>query len=281
MEDGIVKGNLVRIVPAKKHHWMPAEADGRVMLTHAFHGLACFVDVDTRQYITGLDEKQEKYFEEKLNLEKGALNRYNGKFWATFHPRIDKNGLTLDLDNPYDELVYVWMKNQQFVATSPTDQLEKPWAEYVITSEVESAKLDNLKRGKVKDAIKKADKFSVQDMMDYLMVLGKTVNKSSSIEFIQASFDKEVMDNPENFLRVTDNIEDYRMHVFIRKCAQKRILTLVGQGYKITGDDKILGSSLSETIENLRDPINSEIFLNLKTKLEMTIAPKKTKVEDK
>lgn len=270
MEEGIVKERLVKIKPAKKHAWLHSEADGKIMLTNAFHGLACFVDVDTRQYITGLTPEQEVYFENKLNLIKGDLNKYNGKFWANFHPRIDKNGLTLDLDNAYDELVYTWLKGQKFVAVSPTDHMEKPWADYVITSEEEVARFDNVKNKRLREAIKKSEKFTIKDMVDYLMVISKGVGKSSNIDFVQSAFDKEIMENPDRFITITEDLENYRMHVFVRKCAQKRILSVVGQGYKITGDDKTLGTSILETIDFLRDPANSEILLNLKTKLEAT-----------
>lgn len=269
MEEGIVKDRLIKVKPAKQHKWMPDTADGRVMLTHAFHGLACFVDIDTRQFITGLSPEQEEYFEKKLNLEKGSLNKYNGKFWKEFHPRIAKNGMTLDLDNPYDELVYEWLKGQHFVAVSPTDYVEKPWADYIIESDEEVAKFENVKNKKLKEAIKKSEKFSVQDMIDYLLIIGKGVGKTTNVDFIQSSFDKEIMENPGKFISTTADTDNYKMHIFIRKCVARRILTTIGQGYKITGDDKIIGESLTATIDFLRDPINSEILLNLKTKYEL------------
>jgi hypothetical protein len=268
MEEGLVNKNLVKVEVARKQHWLPDGNDGKVMYTHAFHQLQCFIDVDTRQYITGLTPEQELHFEKVLNLEKGDLNKYNGKFWAKFTLRISKNGITLDLNNPYDQLVHTWLKHQKFVASSPMEQMEKPWAEYVITSDDESAKLQNVKTNKLKTAIKKAEKFSTQDQMDYLMVLGKKVNKSSSTEFIQSSFDKEIMENPDKFLSTIENMEDYKLHVFVRKCVHKRILTQVGQGYKVTGEDKVVGNSLSETINNLKDPINQEILLSLNVKLD-------------
>lgn len=273
IEERLKTGNIVEVKLVKQLFHLPDASDATPILSKALQTYTAFKN-QNGVFITGLTPEEETYFEKELQLRKGDLNRYNGAFWAdnNFKFRIGKGGVILDINNPKDHLTYRWLLAQDFVATSPQDLEMKPWAKIKITSIEEESKVKNVKNKVLKDAIVAASKFSYTDMVGYLMIRGNTnVSDSSNREFVQSQFDEAVLANPELFLQVTNNPEEYKTLLFLKKCAQKRILTPVENGYKVTGTTRLLGQTISECTRYLLDPVNAELKYELEIKLDAAL----------
>ena len=105
-------------------------------------------------------------------------------------------------------------------------------------------------------------------MTNVLKVHGKKMDDSVSPDFIESEIDKMIEDNPKAFLAIV-NDNNFSMKVFIEDCVRAKALVKSGSKYMLAGGD-VIGYSLSDTIDYLKDPTNQEVYINLKGRLDIS-----------
>ena len=251
-KESVFKNDRVTLKPIKKNGWLPEDHDGSIRYSKCFERLTVQSQRGTGVLNTGLTEEDERRLEKKMNMSPGTLSRYNKDYWNKFYIDVPKEGKELDLANPKDELVYFVLRDHQRVANSEMERFDSPFAEYVMTSVEQEAKVENKKS---------------KEMRDVLKVIGKRAGDDASVDFIESQLDKIVTEDPQEFLATVED-PTFTMRAFIDDCLSSRVLTKSGTKYVLPGGD-VVGYTLEQTIEYLKNPDNQEVYLDLKGKLSI------------
>tara|TARA_Y100000004_G_scaffold62249_4_gene69725 strand:- start:3538 stop:4395 length:858 start_codon:yes stop_codon:yes gene_type:complete len=257
----------VTLKPIKKNGWLPDDHDGSIRYSKCFERLTVQAMKGTGVLNTGLTEDDERRLENKMNMSPGTLSRYNKDYWTMFRVDVPKDGVTLNLSFPEDELKYLVLKAHQRVANSEMERFDSPFAEYVMTSQEQEAKVENKKSKLKRKAYKVFSNMNTTEMKDVLKVMGKRAGDDASVDFVESQLDKIVTDDPQNFLTTVED-PTFKMRAFIDDCISSRVLVKNGTKYQLPGGDTV-GFTLEQTIEYLQNPDNQEVYLDLKGKMSI------------
>jgi len=257
----------VTLKPIKRNGWLPDDHDGAIRYSKCFERLTVQAARGTGVLNTGLTEEDERRLEDKMSMSPGTLSRYNRDYWTMFRIDVPKDGVILDLSFPEDELKYLVLKAHQRVANSEMERFDSPFAEYVMTSQEQEARVENKKSKLKRKAYKVFSNMSTTEMQDVLKVMGKRAGDDASVDFVESQLDKIVSDDPQNFLNTVED-PTFKMRAFIDDCTSARVLVKNGTKYQLPGGD-IVGYTLEQTIEYLQNPDNQEVYLDLKGKLSI------------
>ena len=197
----------------------------------------------------------------------GTLSKYNRDYWTTFKIDIPKDGVVLSLTDPEDEVKYLVLKAHQRVANSEMERFDTPFAEYVMTSDEQEAKVENQKSKLKRKAYKVFSSMSTTEMRDVLKVMGKRAGDDASVDFVESHLDKIVTEDPQDFLTTVED-PTFKMRAFIDDCLSARVLVKSGTKYVLPGGD-VVGYTLEQAIEYLQNPDNQEVYLDLKGKMSI------------
>lgn len=267
-KESVFKNDRVTLKPIKKNGWLPDDHDGSIRYSKCFERLTVQSQRGTGVLNTGLTEEDERRLERKMNMSTGTLSRYNKDYWNKFYIDVPKDGKELDLANPKDELTYFVLKAHQRVANSEMERFDSPFAEYVMTSVEQEAKVENKKSKLKRKAYKVFSNMNTTEMRDVLKVIGKRAGDDASVDFIESQLDKIVTEDPQEFLATVED-PTFTMRAFIDDCLSSRVLTKSGTKYILPGGD-VVGYTLEQTIEYLKNPDNQEVYLDLKGKLTIS-----------
>jgi hypothetical protein len=258
----------VTVRPIKTNGWLPTDHDGFMRYSKCFERLAVQTDRGTGLLNTGLTEDDERRLEKKLHLKEGTLSKYNKDYWATFYMDIPKDGKTLDLTLPSHELIYLALRAHQRVSNSEIERFDTPFAEYIMSDKNEEAKVRNQKSKVKRKAYNLFAGLSTSDMFNVLKVYGQKVDSSATPSFMEAEVDKLVETDPQRFIDIVKDT-DFNIKVFVEDCIRARVLTKAGSRYSLVGGD-VIGYSLGETLAYLGDPKNQDVYMNLKSRLDIS-----------
>lgn len=266
METIELKEEKVTVKKFRKNTWLQEGHDGEFRYTHCFESLVPLAD-SSGYPVTGLNQEEEAFLEKKLSLSPGTLSRYNKDYWGKFQIKIGKNGLVLDLSSPKDYLNYLVLTAHQQVAKSEIEKFDSPFAEYVITSDVQEAKASAKKVQSKRKAYKIFSAMSTEEMAGFLKVYGKRPGKNTTAEWLESEIGKIIEKDAKEFIAVSED-PAMQMKIFIDDCLVAGALTKNGTKYGLKGGD-IIGYSLEDTIAYLKANENQEVYINLKSKLEV------------
>jgi len=258
----------VTLKPIKKNGWLPDEHDGSIRYSKCFERLTVQAMKGSGVLNTGLTEEDERRLENKMHMSPGTLSKYNKDYWTMFRVDVAKDGVVLNLGLPEDELKYLVLKAHQRVANSEMERFDSPFAEYIMTSQEQEAKVENKKSKLKRKAYKVFSNMNTAEMKDVLKVMGKRAGDDASVDFVESQLDKIVTDDPQNFLNTVED-PTFKMRAFIDDCISARVLVKNGTKYQLPGGDTV-GYTLEQTIEYLKNPDNQEVYLDLKGKLGIT-----------
>jgi len=199
---------------------------------------------------TGLTKQDEKRLGEEIRAD---LNP-NSEFWDTFFVRMSSNELKFNIDDPYDELKYLFLKNHKLVKNSLTEN--KATAEYVLINEDEEAKKQNQRYKIKRKAFKEFDKLSATDIRKALRLYGFKADNISA-EQAESKLAEIVEFDPDKFLEVWVNNKNRQTQYMIEEAIAKNVLRKNKNAYMYGTD--IIGHTLDDAIAYLDDPKNQEI----------------------
>ena len=266
--ESVIDTTKVTLKPIKKHGWLPDDHDGSLRYSKCFERLTVQAMKGTGVLNTGLTEDDERRLEKKMHMSPGTLSKYNKDYWTMFRIDVPKEGITLDTNNPEEEVKYLVLKAHQRVANSEMERFDTPFAEYVMTSVEQEAKMENKKSKLKRKAYKVFSNMSTTEMKDVLKVMGKRAGDDASVDFVESQLDKIVTDSPQDFINTVED-PTFAMRAFIDDCIASRVLVKNGTKYQLPGGD-VVGYTLEQTIEYLKNPDNQEVYLDLKGKLTIS-----------
>jgi hypothetical protein len=227
------------------------------MWSNIVHYKNCYTDISTYflnngSKYTGLTKEDKKRLEEELGFDLSP----NSDYWKTFFIRMTDKPLILDLEDPYDELRYLFLKGHKLVQTSVGNK--KATAKYVIVNEEAEAQEINKKSKIKRNAFKAFDKLSNTDIEKALRLYGY---KSSGVsnEQAEAKLYDLVDADPQKFLEVWVDNKDREVQFLIEAAIAKNIIRKNKNVY-MYGTETI-GHSLEDTIAFLNDKKNQDLKL--------------------
>lgn len=270
----ILVKKLIKVIPINRgNSWLHKGHDGEFLYTGCKYSYCLPYDLKRGKLKNILSEEEQEFFEKKLFYKPGDLSIYKKEdnFWHKFRIDIDKNGITLDLNDPIDNLRYRVLQACPSIAPS--------WDRKFASGEYKFALVDSdvevEDRVKSKDKKKKAYKFlgsienNTDKMYDFLRVFGRKPAKNSSKDFLQSEIDK-LIEDPNSLEILVSLIDDknYEIKIFVENALSARALVKSGKtSYSLPGGD-IIGNTLTDTIEYLQEPKNQDIYLKIQSQIE-------------
>lgn len=202
-----------------------------------------------RQY-TGLTKEDESRLGEKLRMDLSN----SSPFWITFNIKMGAKDLILDLEDPYDEMRYIFLKGHKRVANGLADR--KATANYVIINEESEAKEGNIRSRIKRQALRELDKLSISDMRKCLRILGSKADEMSS-EVVEQKLSDFVEADPTAFLEKWVNNTLKETEFLVQEAVAKNVLRKNKNVYRYGTD--IIGHTLEEVVAYLEGPENQDL----------------------
>jgi hypothetical protein len=242
------------------------KSDGNTLYT----GCKQVFQAPTNQYdrlIPLMNEEEQRWFEERMGLDKGSLsfNNKDKSYWKDFRVTLDKKGKTLDLANYEDNLAYRVLMATPAIAKNKDNINVLQHVFYMVSDEQENE--DN---EKIADRFSEASKLftgiskSSAKMINVLRLLGRQVPEGASQKWLQGEIVKIIdqkakvagVDSMDDFIRVAGD-EDFSLKVFVMDAIQIGEVVVDGTVYKLRAGDTI-GYDHSQAISYFKNPKNQQ-----------------------
>lgn len=223
-----------------------------------------------------LTEEEQRWFEERMGLEKNALafNNKDKSYWKDFRVTLDKKGKTLDLNDYEDFLSYRVLKASNSIANSKEAINVLQHLFYMVTEDEEldaSSKLSDRyeEASKLFASISKSDK----KMANVLRLLGKTVTVEANTKWLKSELVKIIEQkakvpgqlNMDDFIKAAGDKElDNR--IFILDALEINEIFVEGSTYKLRAGD-IIGYDFSQALSFMNNPKNQQIKLLIEDRI--------------
>lgn len=204
---------------------------------------------------TGLTPDDERRLEIALSYPEGHLAKTNIDFWKTYSIVLEEeDGITLDDENPHDELMYLLAKAHKRVANG----IEKinPSTDFVLVNKESEAIAKNRINRKRRDAFKEYDSMTPEQMRKCLKVLGVSAD-NSSVDVVESTLYDLIENNPTDFFVKWVENKDRDFEYLISQAVSKNVLRKNRTTY-LYGTD-VIGGTLEDAISYLKDKKNSDI----------------------
>ncbi len=220
-------------------------------------------------FVTGLTKEEEAYYEEKLGLKAGDLNKHS-KWWSDvfnvlYSPTLNKTKpTTLVLDGFINQIQYKVLLASSKIANTEIER-NKPDVDFYIVDEEAKAKLENEAFDYEMEAMELLIKLSPEDKRASLRLFGKKGVDDFSESVVKAELRKEIKKDPKLFV---ETLRDKRLKtkLLLEELIEYKVLSRKGN-YYINGDDTIAAST-DEAVEYLEDMKNQSVVLALGTRLK-------------
>jgi hypothetical protein len=230
-----------------------------------------------RRRVNVLTEDEQEWFESKkcpINFDEGELSVHNddSSFWDSFKVKLEKNGMSLDLNEPMDYLRYKFLLAQKdLIAPTWNERFLKGTYKFAVVFD----DVEDTERVEKRNRLNKANRFflamedSPSKMIAFLNLYydgKKNVSENSNREFLVAEIDRIIETNITKFLQVCEDA-NYDTKAFINTCILKSLITKTGEGeYIIQGEDGTF--TMTELIAFLKNKKNQAIYGRLKAMIE-------------
>jgi len=231
--------------------------------------------------LKGVSDEVISWLEKEIGLEKGELSPFRQKknnFWQRnklSRVRLNKDGLTLDLSNPYDYIKYLVLKsNIEIVAPSWNERYNKGTYRFAFVDEDTvikegSKKAETLKNcyiqfGRMEDNISKMK--GVLRIYFIVTKANQKVPKNAKKEFLHNEVNKFIETNPRLFLEIVED-PTFGYKADIAAAIENGALIKVGKSKYQFKDMLDETFTYDELIAYLSKPENSERYLSLKAEI--------------
>ena len=294
-EDNEIKSFLfdkkVKIVPVFRDGVMITEKDhvGYYRFDDTKIGWVLPLSKSRRTLVPILTNDEKEFFEKTLDLD---LNFYKKKdnFWHKFRVEIminddfKKNGVTLDLSDPMDNLKWRLWKTAIFMAPSWEERFDK--GEYTmamvdadykeVQRSVKSAK--NIKAYKHLGKIEGSHTKCYDFLMIYALQNPKAKHPDSeaTTESLVAELQRLIDEDIDSYLAIAED-EHYDTKLLIHRAVAMEAITKKWNTKEyFTPEGKLLGTSLDQVVKNLKtEPDYQEDYLKIKAVVSATAKKEK------
>jgi len=250
---------IVLLRPTGSRNWSGLKPGGKYR--NCYEDIAPYWTRSGRIY-TGLTKTDETRLGEALGED---LNS-NSDFWKNFFIRTSGKDLYLDIEDPLNELKWLFLKNHKRVKASLSEQ--KATANFVLINKDEEAKRSNVFNKIRREAIKSFDALSPDDMRQCLRLYGHNGDDLSN-EVAENRLFEIVEGNPQAFLDRWVHNKQRGTEVIIEQAISKNVIRRNKNIYKY--GTEVIGHTLQETAEFLDNPKNQDIKIAVMKQIETKV----------
>jgi hypothetical protein len=203
---------------------------------------------------TGLTPDDEKRLSGILGND---LTR-NSPFWKNFFVRTYSTDVYLNLEDPNDELRYLFLKNHKRVKTSIFER--KASAHFLLINKEEEAKKNNLINKTRREAMKEFDRLSAEEIRKCLRLFGHNADGMEA-EVAESNLFDIVEANPQAFINRWVNNLRRDTEVTVERAISMNIIRRAKNIYRYGSE--VIGRTMSEAIEFLENPKNQDILISV------------------
>lgn len=190
-------------------------------------------------------------------------NREEGRFIMTAQTHV------LDLDKPIDRIKYGLVKASPFIANSQSELDEGKWiyAQFVIIDSAEEEEVI-AKKNEIKVKVTIAlEKMDTKKKRDFCMCLGINTRGMSDVAVSNKAFEAIETKGYKKALEVINHTAEYNaINALINEAVERNILIKKGEVYSYM--DEILGVTLNDAIEYLKDKKNNNMKIAIVDQLK-------------
>jgi len=242
--------------PIKRDKW-----SGLIKYRNCYEDLAPYFTRSGMIY-TGLTSSDE----ERLGKAIGLDLRKGSEFWKNFFIRTYTGDLILDLEDPNDELKFLFLKNHKRVKTSEFEH--KASANFILINKEEEAKKSNLINKVRRKAIKEFDSLTTEDIRKVLRLFGFNGDNMEPEVAENKLFDV-VENNPQTFIDKWVNNDHREIEVTVERAISMNIIRRSKNIYKYGSE--LIGRSMLEVIDFLENPKNQDILLSIMKSIQSKV----------
>lgn len=246
----------VTLRPIKKDRW-----SGLIKYRNCYEDIAPYYTRSGMVY-TGLTKADE----DRLSVLLGVDLKQGSEFWKNFFIRTYTGDLILELEDPNDELKYLFLKNHKRVKTSEFEH--KASANFLLINKEEEAKKSNLINKIRRRAIKEFDSLTAEDIRKVLRLFGLNGDNLEP-EVAENKLFELIENNPESFLEKWVNNKHREVEVTIERAISANVIRRNKNMYKYGSE--VIGRSMVEAIDFLENPKNQDILLTIMKALESKV----------
>ena len=220
-------------------------------------------------FATGLTVEEEKYYEEKLGLKPGELNRHSDWWTEVFNVThalkpFNTKPTTLVLDSYINQIKYKVALASSKIANTELDK-NKPNYEFYIVDEEAKARKESEIFDYEMQCMELIIGLSPEEKRQALRLFGKKGVDTLSESVVKSELHKESKKDPKGFV---DTLNDKRLktRMLIEELLDYKVIMRKGN-YFMLGDDTIAGST-DECIAYFEDLKNQSIVLAATNKLK-------------
>jgi len=233
--------------PLGKNAW-----SGLVRYRNCFDVLRPYYTRSGRIY-TGLTQADA----ERLGKVLGRDLNPSSEFWTDWVGiKVGAKDLYLNVEDPMDELRYLFLKNHKNVAGSIFER--KAGARYVLINKEEEAKKANVYNKAKRRASREFDRMSSEDVRRCLRLYGQNASSMGAEQAESMLFDL-VDGNPQKYLDIWVDNKDREINYLIESAVSKNVIRKTKNIYKYGSD--IIGYNLDDVIAYLSNPKNQDLKL--------------------
>lgn len=211
---------------------------------------------------TGLTPEDATRLEAAMKMEEGMLSP-SSKFWKTFKLVLTSKPEYLDLNEPANELLYLFAKNACWQVADSKEKLT-PKHQFFMYNEVEEARVENDKFDTQLTAYKYLADMSQDERSDFLKLFGFRANSMSPM-VIKKKLREKAEENSKLFVSLYED-KSKAFRILLEDLVQSKILKVKNGAYYF-GED-MLGADTDLTIATLKNPKKQDLLLVLKKQLE-------------
>lgn len=247
------------------------DADGSTLYT----GCKVMFQCPTNQYdrlIPILTEEEQRFFEDKMGLEKNSMSFNNrtskSNFWKDFRVALDKKGKILNLNDPEDNITWRVLKASNVVANSQ-DEINVLQHSFYMVTDTEKDEISMKLADRYEEASKLFNVLAKSDhkMTNVLRILGKQVPADAPTKWLKAELVKVIdqkaklpgVNTMDDFIRVASD-PNIDTRIFILDAMEIGEIITEGSTYKLRSGD-IVGYDFDQTLTFFNNPKNQQTRL--------------------
>jgi len=258
---------VVQLTRLERKNWA-----GKAKYDGASDGIGAFITKPHGLPYTGLSNEDAARLESKLRLESGFLSP-RSEFWVNYNVSVGADEvLQLDLAEPEDELIYLFLKNHKLVANGYKEKRKNQFVQFVLFNPEEKAKEENDKTDIVAHAYALLYNMSHFEMLDALEVAGFKV-KSAHPEVVKQQANVLVKKNPQAFVNMLSD-KEYKLKLFVYKCVANGVVTKSKNNVDTAVfyfEEEYLGTGIKEVTNKLQSNSAQGLYIGMHSKLERSI----------
>jgi hypothetical protein len=234
---------------------------GVINYKNCYEDIGPYLTRSGAQY-TGLTKEDAERLEKALGYEPGTLGPAS-PFWRDYFVRTLGKPLYFDLEDPNDELKYLYCKNHKKVKASIFEH--KSTAHFVLINQEEESKKTNMFNTMKRKAIEATGKMSVDEMRKALRLFGKS-SENLPPSVVENRIFEIAEGDPEGFLNKWVNNTSRELQYIIERAVSLNVIRKNKRMYMYGTDT--LGHGIEETIAFMKDPKNQDVKFAIQNAIE-------------